>query len=96
MNRSNEMSLGDAIEAVFKQYHLQDKIDGIRIINAWPKVAGKMIENHTTDLFVKNNVLFVYIDSDVIRNELSYSRELLIKNLNKETGKDFLKDIVFK
>ena len=96
MNSSNEMSLGKAIEEVFRRYNLQDKIDGTRIINAWEEVVGSMIAGHTTDLYVKNNCLFIYLDSDVIRNELSYARDLIMKNLNKAVGKNIVKEIVLR
>lgn len=94
MRTPNEQSLGQAIEAVFKRYNLQEKVDGIAVINAWEAVVGKMIASHTTDLYVHRSTLFVYLDSDAIRNELKYARELILKNLNQAAGKAVIKEIV--
>lgn len=96
MGSSNEQSLGQAIAAVFKRYNLQDKIDGIAIINAWESVVGKMIASHTTDLYVHRNTLFVYLDSDAIRNELKYAKELIINNLNIAAGKEVINEIILR
>ena len=96
MGSSNEQTLGQAIEAVFKRYHLQEKVDGVAVINAWESVVGKMIASHTTDLYVNKNTLFVYLDSDAIRNELKYARALIIKNLNKVVGKEVINEIVLR
>ena len=44
--------------------------------------------------FRQNHVLFVRVDSDALRNELSYSKSLLLKNLNEIVGKELLSEIV--
>ncbi|MDO8899498.1 MAG: DUF721 domain-containing protein [Bacteroidales bacterium] len=96
MTNQNNQSLGKAIEEVFKTYNLQDKVDGVRIINSWESVVGAMIAGHTTDLYFNKKTLFVYLDSDAIRNELSYAKTLIIKNLNKAVGKEVITDVVFR
>ncbi|MDP2235491.1 MAG: DUF721 domain-containing protein [Bacteroidales bacterium] len=96
MTNQNNQSLGKAIEEVFKTYNLQDKVDGVRIINSWESVVGAMIASHTTDLYFNKKTLFVYLDSDAIRNELSYAKTLIIKNLNKAVGKEVITDVVFR
>ena len=52
------------------------------------------IASHTIDLSIKNHVLFVRVDSDALRNELGYSKSLLIKNLNDIIGKEIVKEIL--
>ena len=96
MSAHNEQPLGKAIEEFLKAYDLQDKLNGVKLIDSWKRVVGPMIANHTTDLYLSKRTLFVYLDSPAIRNELSYAKSLIIKNLNKEAGKDVLTDIVFK
>jgi predicted nucleic acid-binding Zn ribbon protein len=95
MINKNEMSLGEAIEAVFRRYGLQDKVDGARLIQSWEPVVGQMIASHTTDLYLKNKTLFVYLDSDALRHELSFAKSLIIKKLNAEAGKEIIDNIVF-
>jgi hypothetical protein len=46
------------------------------------------------DLRIVKNVLYVKVDADSLRNELLYSKSILLRNLNKAAGADILKDIV--
>ncbi len=96
MSNHNEQSLGDVISEFLNRHNLGPKLDEVRLINAWENVVGKMIAKHTTDLHIQRKSLFVYLDSDALRNELSYTKSLLIRRLNEEVGKEVIKDIVFR
>ena len=86
--------LGDLIKEFYEQHRGSDYLDEVKLINSWPKVVGPFIASHTIDLSIKNHVLFVRVDSDALRNELNYSKSLLIKNLNDLAGKEILREIV--
>jgi predicted nucleic acid-binding Zn ribbon protein len=86
--------LGDLIKEFYEQHRGSDYLDEIKLINTWPKVVGPFIASHTIDLSIKNQVLFVRVDSDALRNELNYSKSLLIKNLNEMVGKEMVTEIV--
>lgn len=87
-------SLGDLIKEFYEQHRGSGYLDEIKLINSWPKVVGPFIASHTIDLSIKNQVLFVRVDSDALRNELNYSKSLLLKNLNEIVGKELLNEIV--
>ena len=86
--------LGELIKEFYEQRRGSGYLDGVKVINSWPKVVGPFIASHTIDLSIKNNVLFVRVDSDALRSELSYSKSLLLKNLNEMVGKEMVKEIV--
>lgn len=86
--------LGDLIKEFYEQHRGADYLDEVKVINSWPKVVGPFIASHTIDLSIKNQVLFVRVDSDALRNELNYSKSLLLQNLNGLVGKEILKEIV--
>ena len=86
--------LGELIKEFYEQHRGLDYIDEVKAVNSWSKVVGPFIASHTIDLSVKNHVLFVRVDSDALRNELSYSKSLLLKNLNEIVGKELLSEIV--
>ena len=50
----------------------------------------------TTNLFIKNQVLYVSLSSSVIRQELMMGREMLIRNLNAQVGSQVIVNIVFR
>jgi predicted nucleic acid-binding Zn ribbon protein len=93
--KSNEQPLGEAIRDMLSAYRLEGKLQKARVIEAWPKVTGKMITNHTKDMYFKGAKLFVKIDSPALKTELSYSKSQIIEELNKIVGEEVVKDIVF-
>lgn len=86
--------LGELIQAFYEQHRGPEYLDEVKVVESWPKVVGPFIATHTIDLSIKNGVLYVRIDSDALRNELSYSKSLLMKNLNETVGKEMVKEIV--
>ena len=92
---SNELTLKEAIEQLLNAYGMKDKVNASRLINSWETVVGSMIKRHTLDLNLKRKTLYVKVDSAALRNELSYAKENLIKNLNKYAGANVITDIVF-
>ena len=86
--------LGDLIKEFYELHRGADYLDEVKVINSWPKVVGPFIASHTIDLYIKNGVLFVRVDSDALRNELNYSKSLLLKNLNDLVGKNIVSEIV--
>ena len=59
-------------------------------------VVGPVITRYTTNLFIKNQILYVSLSSSVIRQELMMGREMLIRNLNAQVGSQVIVNIVFR
>ena len=95
MKKSNEILLKDAIEAFLKENNLESKLNETRLIGAWEEVTGKLVARHTNQMYVKDRVLIVKVDSAALREELSYQRSKLIKKLNKAAGIEAIDDIRF-
>ena len=93
---SNELSLKEAIEQLLNAYGMKDRINESKLINSWETVVGSLIQRHTLDLHIKRKVLYVKVDSAALRNEISYSKENLIKDLNKYVGSIVINDIVLR
>ena len=85
--------LSDLIKAFYAQHKGSGYVDELKVIQSWPKVVGPFIASHTIDLSIRNKILFARIDSDALRNELGYSKSLLLKNLNEVVGKEVISEI---
>jgi predicted nucleic acid-binding Zn ribbon protein len=95
MKKSNEILLKDALAAFLKENNLESKLQETRVINAWEEVVGKLIARHTDQMQIKDRVLYVKVDSAALREELSYQRSKLVKNLNKAADVEAIDDIRF-
>ena len=86
--------VGELIQEFYELHKGPDYVDELKVINSWKKVVGPFIASHTIDLSIRNHVLYVRVDSDALRSELSYSKSLLLKNLNEMVGKEVISEIV--
>jgi predicted nucleic acid-binding Zn ribbon protein len=89
------MPLKEAIEEFLSVYRLNDKLNETKVLQAWEKVVGPVIVKHTERLHIRKRVLFVKVNSSVVRNELTYARKKLLLNLNKQAGGNIIDDLVF-
>lgn len=72
--------------------------DGLRkvfIKKIWLNVMGKNVSQYTENIYIKNNTLFLKINSSALKQELSYGKDKIIDNFNNEIGSDEIKKIVF-
>lgn len=96
MRKSNSQTLKDAIETMIDSYRIRGKMNRVKVMNSWEIVVGKVVDNHTTNTEMRNGVLFVTLDSPVIRTELSYRKTVIIADLNTLVGDNVVVDIVFR
>ena len=96
MKRNNTEQIGDVLRQFLRQQGLETPLNEYRLVDAWKDVVGPDIPGYTTNLFIKNQVLYVSLSSSVIRQELMMGREMLIRNLNAQVGSQVIVNIVFR
>lgn len=96
MIRKNAQKLGEIIEELIKTQHLDVKLYETRLIKDFPDIVGKGIAGHIKNMYIQKGVLFISVDSSVIRNEMQLMRERLIGRLNHHVGRETIKEIVFR
>lgn len=96
MKRNNTEQIGDVLRQFIRQQGLETPLNEYRLVDAWKDVVGPVIARYTTNLFIKNQVLYVSLSSSVIRQELMMGREMLIRNLNAQVGSQVIVNIVFR
>lgn len=96
MSDHNSHSLGDAIKQMLKRYQLDQKYAEYKAIHSWEKNMGPMIARHTKKLYIKDNKVFIHVDSAALRQELSFSKEKIISFINEEAGAELVKEVILK
>jgi len=96
MRKRNTELLRDVIGQVLKINHLDKQLYEKRLIDAWPIILGDTIVQYTTELIIKRKVLYVAINSSVLRHDLFLSREEIKNSLNKHVGTEVITDIIFR
>ncbi len=87
-------TLAELINEFYKRHHRENSLDEMKIIDSWKNVVGGFIAAHTLDLRITKGILYVKVDADSLRSELMYSKTILLRNINRVSGTDLLKDIV--
>ncbi len=87
-------TLAELIKEFYKIHNRENGFEETKILESWRSVVGDFISNHTLDLRISKNILYVKVDADSLRYELMYSKTILLRNLNRIAGVDILKDII--
>jgi len=96
MRRKETQKISDILKEVTGSSNLNQKLQETRLIENWGHLLGPMIQNSTQKIFISNRVLFVYIESPVVRNELFMMRTRLLEALNQSVRQKVIDYIVFK
>lgn len=93
---NDESPIGDVLKEFIRANNLQNGIDKIDVREAWKNLMGNGVNNYTREIMLKHEVLYVELTSAVLREELSYGREKIIKIINEELGREVVKDVVLR
>lgn len=96
MRKTNEQTLKDALEALFKAYGLDVRMAEKKLLNSWPAICGPMIARYTKNIYINNKKLYLHIDNAVVREELIFSRDKLREKLNNEAGSELIEEIIIR
>ena len=90
------MSISEALQEFVQDNKLQKGLDKVHVREVWNSQMGPAIEKYTTAIKLDKNTLYVQLSSSVLREELSYGKEKIIKILNTELGRNLIKKLVLR
>jgi len=93
---SNDSSVGDILKQIIQTNHLDKGLNQISVADAWKNLMGNGVNNYTKDVILRGSTLYVQLTSAVLREELSYGKDKIIKMINEELGKEVVKDVVLR
>ena len=88
-------SIGELILKNLRAQGLETPLQQKRLVEAWPQIAGPLVERYTLNTYIYNQVLFVRLSSPALRAELSMRRQELVTQLNQHVGSQVITDIRF-
>ena len=94
-NNDNQ-PIEDILKEFVKTNNLEAGLDKVNVREAWANLMGNGVNNYTTAIELKHETLYVQLSSSVLREELSYGNEKIIKMLNESIGKDVVKKLVLR
>jgi predicted nucleic acid-binding Zn ribbon protein len=86
MKRTKTQTIGDILNEFFKRPYVAAKVAEGRLEEYWREIVGDYVAEHTRSLKLDNHVVYVVVNSGVVRNELFFRRDELMKLLNERAG----------
>lgn len=95
MERRKTESITNLLNTYLREVGLETPLNQHRLIELWPEVMGKTINNYTGELFIKNQTLYVRIKSAALKNDMMMNRSEMVQRLNEAVGAYVITDINF-
>ncbi|MEM0542066.1 DUF721 domain-containing protein [Flavobacterium sp. j3] len=93
---SNESAIGDVLKEFIQTNKLQSGMDKIDVEAAWKSLMGNGVNSYTKEVVLKGSTLYVSLTSAVLREELSFGKEKIIKMINDELRKEVVTAVVLR
>ena len=95
MKRNDAEPIGKLIQQFLRQESLESPLNEQRLLDAWPQILGPAA-NYTSNLYIRNQTLYVHLTSAALRQELMMGREKLVRALNQKVGATVITNIIFR
>ena len=93
---NNESTIGAVLQQIIQVNKLQPGMDQIDVRDAWKQLMGSGVNTYTKNVVLKGSTLYVELGSAVLREELSYGKEKIIKMINEELRKEVVTAIILR
>lgn len=93
MRRQKTEQVGAVIAQFLREVGLEKPFLEHKVIEAWPRLMGSLVQKYTGKIEIKDGVLFVQIKSAALRQELFIARNQLVKKMNDEVGAQIINEI---
>lgn len=93
--RLNEFhSIEELMKDVIKENKLTKGMHQLSVKDAWSKLMGNGVVSYTQNIELNGKTLIVNLKSSVLREELSYGKEKIVKMMNEELGENLISKII--
>ncbi len=95
--RNNDiLNFSEALSNFVSSNKLEKGLEKVNVKDIWAEQMGSGVNNYTTAIEFKNNILYIQLSSSVLREELSYGKVKIINMLNEALGKDIIKKLILR
>lgn len=84
------------LNSLIDKSSLKVGLNNVKIQSIWKKTMGSNVNSYTTAIVLKKRTLYVKLSSSVLREELSYGKEKIVKILNDKFGEVIIEKIVLR
>ena len=86
--RKDAVGMSELVSQYIKEMKLTSGLDRQRVFAAWNEVSGA--SRYTVGLYFRNGMLYCTISSSMVRSQLYFQRDLILKKINEFLKNDEL------
>jgi len=91
---NNSFSVKDLMQSFIKENNLSKGMRRLKVEETWAEMMGPGVMAHTTSVKLQNKTLIIQLTSSVLREELSYGKEKIIKMMNEKVGEGVISKLM--
>lgn len=91
---NEENSIEELMKFFIKENNLTKGLRQVTIEELWVEQMGNGVANYTDKITLKGETLFVHLNSSVLREELSYGKDKIIKIMNEAFGEKIISKLI--
>lgn len=96
MHLENQHKLKDVLNDLIGEMKWKEPLNETKIREVWKAKMGTTINSYTKNLNFRKGMLFIYITSAPLKQELSYEKEKIRDMLNAELGGKFVEEVLIR
>ena len=96
MRREKSLPISEIFSLFIKENGLAEGLLNIDVVHAWDEVIGENMVKYVTNRYFHEGKLICYLVSSSAKNAISLNRALYIKKINKELGREVVREIILK
>ena len=93
---NDKQNIEDLLKSFVKENKLEKGLEKVNVESAWRDLMGNGVNSYTSNIKLHHNTLYVELSSSVLREELSYGKEKIIKMINDSLGKIIIHKLVLR
>lgn len=95
MSDDQSIKLGDAFKKFLKEENLEKTFLEKKLMSRWSEMMGEVIASRTLKMFIKEKIMYVTLSSAPLKQEMTNSKEEVLKRIEDEIGKGVIENIRF-
>lgn len=96
MKRSQAKPLKDILRAYVKAQGWSQSMIESSAMDTWRQLMGPTVASKTSNVFLKNGILYINLNSAVLRNELMMMQDQIVARFNEAVGEEVIFKVVLR
>lgn len=87
------MSMKDSLQNYLKALGIDLKMHEAAVLAQWAEIMGEEVDKRTERKYIKDGILYLELNSSVMRDQLMRTKSEVIMKINTVSGFDIIEDV---